>query len=191
MKLDTKRDIEWMPYQIDPGTKIDGEEFEAYNRRRWGSSGWTGRLKTMGRQNGAMFSDWKWWPNTLRCHQLVALAKNHGVSTHDSNAAIFKAMYENGQNVSLSNVLAEIAVEDLKLPLSHEDVKSYLDNNEGSSDIQRDIAEGRQKFDISGVPFFVIGRNDSSRPPYGMSGAQDPSTLRRVFENLLSEQNIA
>jgi len=188
MNLDTNTDVEWMPYQIDPGTKLDGEEFEAYNQRRWGSSAWTGRLKSMGKQNGAMFGDWKWWPNTLRCHELVALAKTHGVPTHNSNAAIFKAMYEEGENVSRSSVLAKIAVDDLELPMSHEDVKSYLDNDEGSNEIQNEIADGKQKFDISGVPFFVIGRSNSSRSPYGMSGAQDPATLRRVFENILSEQ---
>ena len=48
--------VEWKPYVIDPGTKVDGEEFEAYNIRRWGSSGWTHSLKRSGRLVGANFN---------------------------------------------------------------------------------------------------------------------------------------
>jgi len=188
MTLSTNADVEWMPYMIDPGTNVNGEEFEAYNRRRWGSSGWTKRLISMGKRDGANFEDWKWWPNTLKCHQLVALAKSHGISTHDANAAIFNAMYEEGANVSNSDVLATIAVDKLEIPKSFEDIKLYLDNNEGKKDVIKEISEGRKSFDISGVPFFVIGRTNSSRQPYGLSGAQDPATLRRVFENLMLEQ---
>lgn len=49
--------VEWKPYMIDPGTKAEGEEFEAYNVRRWGSSGWTHSLKRSGRQVGANFNE--------------------------------------------------------------------------------------------------------------------------------------
>lgn len=38
----------------------------AYNRRRWGSDGWTQGLRASGRKSGAMFRDWRWWPNTLK-----------------------------------------------------------------------------------------------------------------------------
>ena len=68
--------IEWKPYIIDPNTKTNGEEFEAYNIRRWGSSGWTHGLKRSGRKVGANFNNWKTWPNTLRAHQLIAYVTN-------------------------------------------------------------------------------------------------------------------
>ena len=67
-----------MPYQIDPGTNPGGEEFEAYNRRRWGGSGWTRRLIEEGRRDGANFADWRWWPSTLKAHQLVRYAEERG-----------------------------------------------------------------------------------------------------------------
>ena len=31
--------IRYFPFMIDPGTKADGEEYMAYNRRRWGGDG--------------------------------------------------------------------------------------------------------------------------------------------------------
>jgi len=162
--------------------------FEAYNKRRWGSSSWTGRLIQMGRKHGANFSNWKWWPNTTKCHQFIALMNKNGISTHACNAAIFEAMYEEGQNVSLAEVLAKIAADKLDVRLASEEIVRYLEEDTDSrKEMGREISEGRAKYDISGVPFFVVGRTDSDRQPYGMSGAQDPATLRRVFENLLSD----
>jgi hypothetical protein len=43
-----------------------GEEYMAYNVRRWGSDGWTQALRSSGAKDGATFSNWKWWPNTLK-----------------------------------------------------------------------------------------------------------------------------
>lgn len=185
--MTTAHDVEWRPYQIDPGTNVNGEEFEAYNIRRWGSSSWTNRLRSMGKRHGALFENWKWWPHTLRCHQLVLLAEQHGVCTHDTNAAIFNAMYEEGQNVSLVGPLLDIAVSKLKLPLSREDVAAYLNSNEKGDEVRAQIHGGKSTHDISGVPYFVIQRTDSNKKPYVLSGAQDPATLRKVFENLMAE----
>lgn len=43
-----------------------GEEYLAYNKRRWGSDAWTGSLRASGKPHGAAFKDWKWWPHTLK-----------------------------------------------------------------------------------------------------------------------------
>lgn len=43
-----------------------GEEYLAYNQRRWGGDGWTQSLRRSGKPDGTAFSDWKWWPNTLQ-----------------------------------------------------------------------------------------------------------------------------
>ncbi|EKX51932.1 hypothetical protein GUITHDRAFT_102543 [Guillardia theta CCMP2712] len=34
-------EVHWKPFMIDPATAKEGEEYMAYNRRRWGSDGWT------------------------------------------------------------------------------------------------------------------------------------------------------
>lgn len=73
----------WKPYQIDPNTNIDGEEFEAYNRRRWGSSGWTTHLRHEGKLDGALFHNWLWWPNTLRAHQWIQYGLDNTSYTSD------------------------------------------------------------------------------------------------------------
>ncbi|KAK1739137.1 thioredoxin domain-containing protein, DsbA family [Skeletonema marinoi] len=186
--------IEWKPYIIDPNTKTDGEEFEAYNIRRWGSSGWTHGLKRSGSKVGANFSNWKTWPNTLRAHQLIAYVTStkrkveNKPTTSECNAAIFDAMYERGENVSLVNTLVKIGTERLGVSTSEvDDLKLHLENNVGAKDVMKEIQTGRRRYQIQGVPFFVIGAVDgetSLGQPYGFSGAQDSGTFVDIFEEL-------
>lgn len=176
---------------IDPNFSKSGEEFEAYNIRRWGSSSWTHHLKQEGQKDGASFSNWKWWPHTLKAHQLVQYAaEHHGVPTSQTNAAIFHAMYEEGKNVSFVETLVDIAVEDLKIPAEGRNaLRDYLERDEGAEQVKEEIRQGRSKYKISGVPLFIIEKvgEDSSRP-YGLSGAQKSSTFLQVFEELLEEE---
>ena len=134
--------VEWKPYIIDPNTKIDGEEFEAYNIRRWGSSGWTHGLKQSGKKVGANFSNWKTWPNTLRAHQLISYVTNpdrkveNKPTTSECNAAIFNSMYENGENVSLADTLVEIGTGRLGVSTSEaDDLKLHLENNVSAKNV--------------------------------------------------------
>ena len=53
------------PYMIDTATRAEGEEYRAYNNRRWGSDGWTHQLRRSSRGT-AGYNDWRWWPNTLK-----------------------------------------------------------------------------------------------------------------------------
>uniref|UniRef100_A0A6V2GUZ4 DSBA-like thioredoxin domain-containing protein n=1 Tax=Ditylum brightwellii TaxID=49249 RepID=A0A6V2GUZ4_9STRA len=175
---------------IDPGTNPTGEEFEAYNQRRWGGSGWTRDLKTQGRKIGATFQNWKWWPHTLKAHQLVLYSQDKGVDSHTSNAAIFHALYEDGVNVSLVEELVKIGVHDLGLGEEcEEELKMYLEQDYGAEEVKREIERGRRRYDISGVPFFIVEREGGGGGrPYGFSGAQSSSTFCRIFEELYAEE---
>ncbi|KAL7431978.1 hypothetical protein ACHAXH_004223 [Discostella pseudostelligera] len=192
--------VEWKPYIIDPNTKTEGEEFESYNIRRWGSSGWTHGLKRSGRKVGANFNSWKTWPNTLKAHQLIAYITSNPnrpavgpdvssrPTTSECNAAIFEAMYERGENVSLTDTLVKIGTE--KLGITHEevqDLRSHLETNAGAKDVMKEIQLGRRHYNIQGVPYFIVSAvqgGESVGRPYGFSGAQDSSTFVEIFEEL-------
>ena len=58
---------------------LAGEEYLAYNVRRWGGDGWCHDLRRSGRPDGALFSSWKWWPASARGHQLLLLAQERGL----------------------------------------------------------------------------------------------------------------
>ena len=196
--------VEWKPFIIDPGTSLKGETVEAYCRRRWGGSGWTRSMIAGGRKDGANFSNWQWWPNTLKAHQLVQFLCNEGraarhgpLSSNVVNQRLFEAQYELGENISDLDTLVDIAKElltrhgeanedDGEMQGFLRDLRTHLDGDEGASEVQREIQLGRQRYRISGVPFSVIGASSSSinQRPYGLSGAQSPETLLSVFEEL-------
>jgi predicted DsbA family dithiol-disulfide isomerase len=182
--------IEWKPFMIDPGTNTEGEEYLAYNRRRWGSDGWTHSLRRDGRKIGANFANWQWWPNTAKAHQLVsyfARKQGPGDSTSRSNQALFEALYEEGKNLSTVDTLVQVAVEKLGLPVSEQDnLRAFLEQDRAASEVQQEITEGRRRYRISGVPYFVIGKEprESGERPYGFSGAQPPQTFLDIFKEL-------
>uniref|UniRef100_A0A7R9VFB1 DSBA-like thioredoxin domain-containing protein n=1 Tax=Pseudictyota dubia TaxID=2749911 RepID=A0A7R9VFB1_9STRA len=170
---------------IDPQTNPTGEEFEAYNIRRWGSSGWTRHLKSEGRKDGAKFEKWTWWPNTSKAHQLVLFAERSGIDTNASNRALFEAVYEEGMNISLVEVLVQIGSERLNLDATK--LRQFLEGDEGKREVVRQIQTGRQKYRISGVPYFIVGRDGSDELPYGLSGAQTSRTFLQCFEELCED----
>jgi len=169
---------------------MEGETMEGYCKRRWGGSGWTNHLKSEGKKDGANFSNWKWWPNTIKGHQLIHyLQKKYNVDTNFANAVLFNAMYEQGKNIALSSTLVDIAIQELNVPEDDKGaLKDYLDNDLGADDVRREISSSRRKYDISGVPFFIVSNNNDSSDarPYGLSGAQSSSTFLKVFQQLTS-----
>ena len=207
--------MEWKPFQIDPATAPMGETLEDYCHRRWGGAGWTTRLKSEGRKDGARFSDWKWWPNTAKAHQLIQYCESNGISSTDRvNALLFQAEYERGENISLVDVLVRVgqeAKDEISSSSSNDndndngdnnvdDLRRYLTKDEGKAQVERDIARGRQEYGISGVPYFIVSADeqvDSSkssssrrrqRRPTGFSGAQASETFLELFEEIEEQQ---
>jgi predicted DsbA family dithiol-disulfide isomerase len=92
-------------------------------------------------------------------------------------------MYEDEKNVALTEELVKIGTKDLNL--NADELKDYLENDKGASEVKHEIVSGRSKYNISGVPYFVIRRSgEDSGPPYAMSGAQSSSTLKGVLIEL-------
>lgn len=89
--------INWHSFFIDPNTRADGEDYKAYNRRRWGSDGWTNSLP--GKSDGSKFANWKVWPNTVHASRLIRLAGQRGgwELQHRAKGVIFRMIYEDGR----------------------------------------------------------------------------------------------
>ena len=173
---------------IDPGTHKKGEGVEAYCRRRWGGSGWTRHLIQEGTKDGARFGDWKWWPHTLKAHQLVQYCDQKGVASTDKvNQFLFQAEYERGENISNIDTLVEIGQSlGLEGDERKRELKDYLTDDGGKEQVLQEINTGRRRYRISGVPFFIVGTESSERP-YGFSGAQGSETFLEVFRELAGD----
>lgn len=156
-------------YMIDRGTKKNGEEYLAYNQRRWGSDGWTYSLREAGKKIGCAFSNWKTWPNTFLAHCLIAEAskQNKGEEVLDE---IFNYCYEQGENVSLKETLDKIA--------KKFELNSNWDCNENQTCVNNDDKVGKEEYGIGGVPFFMIGK-------YALEGAQPPKAFLAALNRLI------
>ncbi len=181
---ESKVEVEWKPYMIDPSITVHGESLEAYCLRRWGSANMKSRFQQEGPKSGAHFADWQFACNTLKAHRFIQFAnEKYAVDTDQSNAAIFNALYEEGKNISLVDTLVDVGVNQLNLPDANE-VRQYLQSDEGEYEVKAEIDSGRRKYRISGVPFFVIEAEGGSGQPYGMSGAQNKETFLDIFQEL-------
>ncbi len=158
---DNKVDIIFHAYMIDPQTKIEGEEYLSYNKRRWGSDAWTEQLREIGKKYEANFKNWKIWPNTLLCHKLMEEGKKIG-KANEILDELFKYCYELGKNVSLESTLNEIA-------------KKYNINNWNNDEnlnlVKKDEIIGKKKYGIRAVPYFIFPNDEV------VEGASSPNTF--------------
>lgn len=177
-----KVSVEWKPYIIDPRTNVEGEDVDAYCKRRWGGSGWIDQVKREGLKDGAKFTNWKVWPNTQKAHQLVRYCADRGVSTDRANQALFRAQYEEGRNISqigtLLGIANELGVTDTT------DLSDYLENDRGRNKVQNEIIAARAKHRIRGVPYVVIQSTNETKRPVVFSSAQDTDTLVELLEKV-------
>mmetsp|Transcript_429 Transcript_429/g.1075 ORF Transcript_429/g.1075 Transcript_429/m.1075 type:complete len:190 (+) Transcript_429:88-657(+) len=170
--------INWKPFFIDPGTKEDGEEYMAYNRRRWGGDGWTNSLP--GKREGDKFTNWKVWPNTINAARLIHRAGEVGGWQLQDKAKgmMFRLCYEEGKNVSDLDVLVEAASE-LGIP----DAAEYLRSDKGRNDVVKQAREA-SRMGIGGVPFFVCYNEADDSEPVTFSGAQPAKTIAKILKQL-------
>lgn len=162
-----KISISWHPYIIDPKTNKAGEEYLAYNKRRWGGDGWTYSLKEAGKKIGCNFLDWKTWPNTLLAHCLVSHAESSASKGDVVLDEIFELSYEKGENVSNVEVLDKIAQ---KFNINEEWKKEGIRKK-----VIEEDSYAKNELDIHGVPFFVVNKK------FALEGAVEPEMFMRYF----------
>lgn len=145
-----------------------------------------------------MFTDWQWWPNTEKAHQLVHyLTSTQTTRTIDSdkvNQVLFEAAYEQGLNISTVDVLVRAAQaafggldedDSSSSLLDWDDLRDYLEHDRGWSEVEREMEAGRRTFRIRGVPYFVITDGNDGKVVKTLSGAQPVSAFRSVWDGMM------
>eukprot|EP00937_MAST-01D_sp_MAST-1D-sp2_P002462 g2462.t1 len=181
---------------IDSRTDKRGERYMAYNERRWGGDGWTEALRAKGRECGAPFNNWVWWPHTLDAHRLMHYASTRfGDDAADAlKGALFNACYEQGHNISEQACLAKVGAACLSAlrdegegapTVTEGTLSGYLASDDGRAEVQRECREASRS-GVTGVPFFLVSPAAHLREerPYGFSGAQEPEFLLQVFNEI-------
>ena len=127
---------------IDPRIDPAGEGYADYNRRRWGSDGWTHSLRAAGAPDGALFAKWDWWPNTLHAHRLMALASRHGKGRHAKEALFRLACVGGPRARGRWSASAATARQATAVRPPHPPLRSY-EEGQNLSDLEVLVAAGR------------------------------------------------
>ncbi len=115
--------------------------------------------------------------NTVRAHQVLHLARAHGVQ-REAKERLLRAYFVEGRHVGRIADLAEVGAE---VGLDPAEVTRVLEADELLSAMHDDQAQAR-RLGIDGVPFHVIdGR-------YGVSGAQNPEAFLQVLERVVADR---
>ena len=159
---------------VDSKTAAGGEEYAAYNRRRWGGDGWTRSLREAGRREGCAFAQWLTWPNTAHANRLLILAESQGLGGACKDA-LFRMCYEDGENVSLRETVAKAAAE-----VGIDGGEAHVMGDDGSRALAAALrganVNGRR---VSSVPTFSV-----SGGRHVVSGAQTTEYWRRLIASL-------
>lgn len=114
--------------------------------------------------------------NTRKAHELLHLAKAHGVQA-EAKEALMSAYFVKGRHVGRIDELVAIADE---IGIDPNEARSALESGSYAGAVAADVAQATA-YGISGVPFFVIDGK------YGVSGAQPAA----AFASVLAEAQAA
>lgn len=117
---------------------------------------------------------------TLKAHELLHLAKAHGVQDA-MKERLLSAFFEQGRHVGRVDELAALAAE---VGLDPNEAVAALESARFTAEVRADIAQARE-YGITGVPFYVLdGR-------YGISGAQATETFTAALAQVLADRAAA
>lgn len=169
-------ELTWRAFQLDPSAE-SGPLVQWLGRRYGGEANalrMFGQVTEVGKGEGlTMNFDRAVNANTFDAHRLSWWAGQRG-EQRPMVEALHRAHFTDGVDLGSREALAAIAA-----GLGHDEqaVRELLDSDEGVAEVQEELATGRE-LGITGVPMFVFAGK------YAISGAQDPSTLREVLDEV-------
>jgi predicted DsbA family dithiol-disulfide isomerase len=177
--------VTWHSYQLDPGLPehYDGTELD-YLAARKGMP--RERVRDMFAQVSGVAAgegleydfDSLVVANSLRAHELLHLAKEHGVADAVKEA-LLSAHFEHGEDIGSADLLERVGVE---AGLEATEVRDALSSGRYAAAVQADIQHARA-LGIQGVPFFVIDNR------YGVSGAQPTELFSQALAQAWAEKH--
>lgn len=174
-------EVRYRAYQLDPSTPKAGLPFrETMAATKGGPEVVEQMVQHAARAGEAAgipfdFEKVKMWPNTLASHTVIKCAPAEDATrTVD---ALFKAYFEDGQDIGDVDVLVSIAND---LGMDGAEVRQAIETELKHAEIAEDIAIARE-LQITGVPFFVIDGK------LGLSGAHPADTFLKAFRQVAGD----
>ncbi|MBT0963259.1 DsbA family oxidoreductase [Denitromonas sp. IR12] len=182
---DVRVTVRHQPFLLDTAMPDDGHPYPDYLVRKFGSldavKGLQAQVSAAAEGSGVHFdfAAIRRRPSTVKAHRLILRLQAAEADPARVAAlvhAIFRAYFEQGQDIGRSAVLATLAD---AAGLGAPDLIDWLDGAELADEV---LAQHRQIRDrgVQGVPFFIL--NDA----VGLSGAQPAEVLLRAMLDALS-----
>jgi predicted DsbA family dithiol-disulfide isomerase len=172
-------EVQWLPFELNPGMPESGVERETYLARKFGDvervRGMQGQLREVGSGLGIAFrfDRARVMPNTRLAHEVLQFA--HAAGAQDAvGEAIFKAYFEEGRDIGDRAVLIELGA---AAGLDVAELERALLARRHAQEVEA-LERQAHEWGITGVPTFIFDRN------YAVSGAQEPDVFVQVFDRL-------
>lgn len=183
-------EVRWRPFQLNPALPFSGISKLQHYREKFGAARVAQMLPMMakvGSAEGIAFSYEGLISNTLLSHALLGAAWAEGGAALQNRLCegLFRHYFEQQGCLTDVQALTSICAAAGLSPTTTE----QLLQGEGSSAASRaaqaaaeqEASEWAKRHKISGVPFILIDGK------HALEGAQDPSTIQSVLEELLAD----
>ncbi len=180
-------DLNWQPFQLNPGMPPGGMDRRDYLSAKFGGSGRAAQIyamvaETAERDGLSLDLDAiRRTPNTLHAHRLVRYAARRGHDPASVAEAVFQAYFQQGRDIGDRHTLAGIAE---TIGLDPDAVAEHLASRADINHIRTADAAAR-RMGIQAVPCFVFDRR------YALSGAQEPDSFFPMFDLAGAEASLS
>lgn len=170
--------LTYHPFELNPNIPATGLNQKEYLSDKFGGEERyyqiTEHTTSVAASEGLLFNfeKQKISPNTRKAHSVIQLAKIYDKQL-EVVEAFFQAYFTDAIDLSKDENIISIAT---NAGLIRDIVEQYLTSNESNTNVLRAEEEIR-KLGISGVPFYIVSNK------YGISGAQNPETFIKAFED--------
>ena len=167
--------VRWRPFFLNPHMPPEGMDRATYVRRKFGGNAKEvyQRIEDSGRADGVAFAFDRMprTPNTTLAHRLILFAEEGGAADALIRA-LFRALFQEGREVSRPEVLAAVAEQ---AGFDREEVSAFLASERLKSEV---IAahQHAERVGIHGVPVFIVDRQ------HAITGAQPPEILADLLD---------
>jgi predicted DsbA family dithiol-disulfide isomerase len=175
MRPDWPVRVRWRPFFLNPHMPPEGMDRATYVRRKFGGNAKEvyRRIEDSARADGVEFAFDRMprTPNTTLAHRLILFAEERGAADPVIRA-LFRALFQEGRDVSRPEVLAAVAEE---AGLEREEVTEFLSGDR----LKREVLAAHQdaeRIGIQGVPVFIVERE------HAITGAQPPEVLADLLD---------
>lgn len=163
---DAQIEVVWRAFELRPDPVPSLDPKGEYLQRAWRDS-----VYPMSERLGVKMKLPPLQPRSRRAHEAAQWARTVG-RFDQYNAAIFRAIFERGEDINDVEVLVKLAQE---LKLNGAGLRAALEGREYENSVLEDEREA-EILRVSGVPAFVADRRAA------LSGVQPVENLRRMVE---------